>query len=362
MVKKILFLSNGHGEDQTAAKIIEKLPSGIEISIMPLVGDFPIANTQLIAQKQPHIIGPLKSMPSGGFSARNLFVLPKDILNGLFAFHYKQYKILKELRGQFDLVIAIGDIVPIIAALITKCPFIFVGVNKSDYYQSFGYSYTLIEKWLLKKYAKKVFARDEITAKNLKKEGIAACYAGNPLMDGIGKFEIFTKSPNEKIIGFLPGTRKGDLKKNIEDFEEVADELLKIDKDFKFFAAVNNVGEQLISLQHLIPAPFETVIFNSGIIIGLSGTGNEQAAGIGKPVVSFVGRGPQYNKKFAYAQKQLLGKALSIVKRNPQIVAEEAVAILRDHARYTSMAEAGKNRIGKSGAVEKITEEILSLI
>ncbi|OGC09153.1 hypothetical protein A3J90_07670 [candidate division WOR-1 bacterium RIFOXYC2_FULL_37_10] len=359
-MKKVLFLSNGHGEDQTAAKIIEKLPPDIDISIMPMVGDFATVGARLITPLRLHVIGPKKSLPSGGFSARNLFALPKDILNGLFGLLYSQIKTLKSLRGQFDLVVAIGDVIPILAALVTRTPFIFVGVNKSDYYKTFGYNYTSWEKWLLKKYAKIVFARDEHTAKSLKEEGIKAVYEGNPLMDGIGAYEIIEKKEGETIIGFLPGTRKEDIPKNIEDFEKIAEELLKIDKNFRFLIADNCEGTRLIA--SLRGAPFETVIYNSDIIIGLSGTGNEQAAGIGKPVVSFVGRGAQYNKKFANAQKELLGDALSLIVgtncNTPLQIANEIITILHDPARYNYMSETGKNRMGKSGATKKIAEDI----
>ena len=366
--KKVLFITNGHGEDQTAVKIIENIPKDIEISVMPLVGEGgAYSNTPV------HMEGLLKAMPSGGFSARNLFALPKDIFNGLFSHHLEQYKTLKGMRGHFDLVIGIGDIVPIIAGLITKSPFIFVGVNKSDYYKTFGYSYTPWEKWLLKKYAKRIFTRDLITANNLSKEGIRAVYYGNPLMDGIGGYEEIEKSPGEKIIGFLPGTRKCDIDKNLEDFKKIAEGLAKMG-NFRFLVAtagaycntpVRGAGIGLISDK------FENVIYNSDIIIGLSGTGNEQAAGIGKPVVAFYGRGSQYNKKFADAQKELLGESLSLVTTaivgtrliaSLQCVTSEILSILQDHARYNYMAETGKERMGKPGAVEKIAKEIVEIL
>src|SRR3989339_1968001 len=359
-MKKILFITNGHGEDQTAAKIIEKLPTDIDVSVMPMVGDGAVVGAFREPSQPINLLGPRKSLPSGGFSARNLLALPKDIISGLLGLLYLQIKTLKKLRGQFDLVVAIGDIVPIFAALITKIPFIFVGVNKSDYYKTFGYNYTPWEKWLLKKYAKIVFARDAHTSNSLKKDGINAVYKGNPLMDGIGSYEIIEKKDGEKIIGFLPGTRKEDIPKNIEDFGKIAEELLKIDKNFRFLIADNCEGTRLIA--SLRGAPFETVIYNSDIIIGLSGTGNEQAAGIGKPVVSFVGRGAQYNKKFANAQKELLGDALSLIVgtncNTPLQIANEIITILHDPARYNYMSETGKNRMGKSGATKKIAEDI----
>ncbi|OGC07084.1 hypothetical protein A2230_06990 [candidate division WOR-1 bacterium RIFOXYA2_FULL_36_21] len=396
-MKKILFITNGHGEDQTAAKIIEKLPTDIDVSVMPMVGDGAVVGAFREPSQPINLLGPRKSLPSGGFSARNLLALPKDIISGLLGLLYLQIKTLKKLRGQFDLVVAIGDIVPIFAALITKIPFIFVGVNKSDYYKTFGYNYTPWEKWLLKKYAKIVFARDAHTSNSLKKDGINAVYKGNPLMDGIGSYEIIEKKDGEKIIGFLPGTRKEDIPKNIEDFGKIAKELSKIDKNFRFLVACKSVKAYCNSPQQMQPQSFETLIYNADIIIGLSGTGNEQAAGIGKPVISFLSRGSQYNKKFALAQKELLGDALTLVEpsHKPQLftpirksgfipgkisntlrefcssmnnrgkmaqlwtaIAKETVAILNDAARYNHISEIGKERMDKGGAVNQISQYI----
>ena len=101
---------------------------------------------------------------------------------------------------------------------------------------------------------------------------------------------------------------------------------------------------------------------NSSLVIGLSGTGNEQAAGSGRPVVSFYGRGSQYNQKFAEAQKQLLGDALSLVSdNNPTSVAAKVWQILQDHQKQEQMSKCGKIRMGEAGAIEKISEYIKRL-
>jgi uncharacterized protein (TIGR03492 family) len=101
--------------------------------------------------------------------------------------------------------------------------------------------------------------------------------------------------------------------------------------------------------------PFSEVLAQSDLIIGLSGTGNEQAAGSGIPVVSFYGRGSQYNQRFADAQKQLLGDALSLVRDpDPLSVAAEVWNLLRHPDRMAYMGKTGKERMGEPGAVEKI--------
>jgi len=40
----------------------------------------------------------------------------------------------------------------------------------------------------------------------------------------------------------------------------------------------------------------------------MAGTAAEQAIGLGKPVIPIEGKGPQFTKSFAEAQRRLLGK------------------------------------------------------
>ena len=37
--KRLLFISNGHGEDSIAAEIVRRLPAAIEINAYPTLGD-----------------------------------------------------------------------------------------------------------------------------------------------------------------------------------------------------------------------------------------------------------------------------------------------------------------------------------
>lgn len=328
-MKNLLFITNGHGEDQVAAALIKQLP-GQDITTLSLV------NTNL---------------PSGGFSLRNFKYLLQDIHAGLIANTLKNIGFLFTNRGKYDLVVCIGDIVPMIAACIIKAPFIFIGVNKSSYYQWFGYNYTPWELFLLDKYSLRTYVRDQYTFDQLKDKIKHLQYVGNPLMDitsptGEGKTRALARE--EVRIGLLPGTRE-DARLNIEDFAKVAAKM----PNNHFIIATK---EQ---------SPFENVGFDellarSDIIIGLSGTGNEQAAGSGIPVISFYGRGAQYNKKFALAQKQLLGDALLLLgKFNADKLAMACTQLLNNRDKIRSMGDIGKQRMGKKGALIKIAQDIL---
>ena len=99
-----------------------------------------------------------------------------------------------------------------------------------------------------------------------------------------------------------------------------------------------------------------TLIDRSDVVIGLSGTGNEQAAGLGKPVVAFPGRGSQYTNRFARAQHQLLSQALTLCPRKPEKIADAVWSIINDHGRYQYLSKTGRERMGSAGAVEKIVQ------
>ncbi|MFA4905259.1 MAG: hypothetical protein WC645_02015 [Candidatus Margulisiibacteriota bacterium] len=350
-MKKLIFLPNGHGEDLVAAEIIKLLPNTLDITVLPLVGD-----GKLFDALPVKVIGPRKKMPSGGFSARNLWTLPLDLYSGLFGTLQEQWNILKENRGKFDLAVGIGDGIPLWAARGLKCPFIFIGVNKSDYYHTFSYSYTPWERWMLKS-AVKVYARDKFTA-----DRTGAEYAGNPLMDTIGiPGLVYRKKEEKRIVGFLPGTREADVPKNLEDFERIVKVLQQLDRNFKFLIALKQ-PKLLVGPTPFEVRPFADVIYGSDIVIGLSGTGNEQAAGLGKPVVSFPGRGAQYNRRFARAQRELLDGALALVERDPKKVADEVWEILTDQGRYNYMSREGKLRMGEAGAIPQISRDIIKLL
>jgi len=371
-MKKILFITNGHGEDMVAAEMIKKLQGKAHLLVLPLVGE-----GKIFDNLEAVVIGSRKSLPSGGFSLRHPWHLLADLYAGLLGNTLEQLRILKELKNRVDLTVGIGDIVPIIGASRVKAPFVFVGVNKSSYYKTFGYGYTPWEKLMLQRHARKVFVRDKITEIDLRTRGIKipnAEYVGNPLMDCLHTtahwFEVKEQKKEEptlgtqafeyKTIGFLPGTR-GDARINLEDFEKVTESLIHMkvpEIELKFLVATT-----LRSIpEYMERKNFPQLLLESDLVVGLSGTGNEQAAGSGLAVLSFYGRGSQYNKKFSEAQKQLLGDALYLVKDNdPLSVAAEIWHLLRNPDKMKAMGIIGMERMGSPGAVEKIVEYVLSL-
>jgi uncharacterized protein (TIGR03492 family) len=104
---------------------------------------------------------------------------------------------------------------------------------------------------------------------------------------------------------------------------------------------------------------FGDVLSRSHIIVGQAGTGNEQAVGMGKPVVTFESSGKEKMAWYRRRQKGLLGDSISVVQRDKLRIAEEVYAIMNDRERYESMRKIGYERMGPKGAASKIATYIM---
>lgn len=234
MTVKILCLSNGHGEDAIAVRILRELqqqPNPPELAAFPLVGTGQ-AYTQL---SQIPIIGPVQPMPSGGFIYMDHQQLWKDLKSGLLPLFLSQYQVIREWVQSGGSILAVGDIVPLLLAWLSGGNYAFVGTAKSDYYLRdekeqlpqtgmwrwyWGSKsiYFPWERWLMSRpRCKGVFPRDQITAETLQKLWIPAFNLGNPMMDDlqpqtakppIYKSDLEPKEQHQPLlITLLPGSR-----------------------------------------------------------------------------------------------------------------------------------------------------------
>ncbi|HWG85531.1 MAG TPA: lipid-A-disaccharide synthase, partial [Deinococcales bacterium] len=109
----------------------------------------------------------------------------------------------------------------------------------------------------------------------------------------------------------------------------------------------------------LLVGSFAAVLHASRVVLGTSGTGNEQAAGLGRPVVAFATAGPQYLPAFARAQRRLLGDALELVEPDPGLVGAAVRASLGE-GRQAAARAAGRERMGAPGAARRVARLVLS--
>jgi uncharacterized protein (TIGR03492 family) len=217
---RLLCLSNGHGEDAIALRILQalqQLPNAPHIEALPIVGE-----GYAYTRAGIPLIGSVKAMPSGGFIYMDGKQLARDIQGGLLQLTIAQLKAIRawarESKGRENsskfkpqnlstpsLILAVGDIVPLLFAWFSGVPYAFVGTAKSEYYirdeagwlprESWwsdrfqrwtGCIYHPWERWLMSHpRCKAVFPRDRLTAENLRRFGVPAFDMGNPMMDGL---------------------------------------------------------------------------------------------------------------------------------------------------------------------------------
>ncbi|MGB3296270.1 MAG: lipid-A-disaccharide synthase-related protein [Phormidesmis sp.] len=212
----LLCISNGHGEDVIARRILTGLRAStpdLRVFALPITG----AGSAYQAADIP-LIGPTQVLPSGGFLNRDPKQLAHDLQKGLLALTRSQLRAIKAWAKTGDAILAVGDIVPLLFAYLSRLPYTFVGTAKSEYWlrdeqgklpgtkpweQLEGWSgsvYLPWERWLMNRdRCRAVFVRDALTARQLQSLGVEAQYAGNPMMDGL--------SPTGKLTDLLAQLR-----------------------------------------------------------------------------------------------------------------------------------------------------------
>lgn len=388
MAPVVLFLSNGHGEDliasTIAARVRELVPS-IELLAYPVVG-----YGDAYRRAEIPVVGVQQAMPTGGFILKGPGNLWKDLKAGLIRLTLRQIRDLKERRARLDGVVAVGDIYALLlAGRYVRRRTLFVATAKSEYIEGhFGWEYAL-----MRRYAAHVYARDPLTAQAMARRGVSAEFVGNVMMDALPTWgSEFDLPPGARVVTLLPGSRQ-DAYDNARDLLRVVDALegrgeklgylmslapsLAMEllirkaredgwktKDDEPVAIAGGTrftlfkdGQEVVCVQ----GAFGDLLHRADIVVGLAGTGNEQAAGLGKPVVTFPGVGTQFTPKFARDQKRLLGDAVSLVARDPAVVAEEVRRILADPALYARMATVGRERMGEPGGALKMARRIVEL-
>ena len=390
--KSILLISNGHGEDIIAANLLKelfKINNEIKVKVLPIVGVGKAYESLPV-----DIIGPLKSLPSGGFMRNSLSNFLGDIKAGLLGITIEQIKAISKVKDEVDLVIPVGDVfILILAGLFTNKKIVFIPTAKSEYISGHYW----IEKFLMKKMVEIVLPRDKKTAQVLQESGVNARFVGNAMMDC---FEIndldFCIKDDSKVVGILPGSRE-EAYVNIKFILRIINKLEQLEfqkMDFLVAMASNlsidrlkkviygtdwnivessstekNLGIYLKlispcekSVIRIIYHHFGDVLNKSDIFIGLAGTANEQAVGMGKPLISFPGEGSQFTEKFALAQRSLLGKSVSLIERDPQKIASKVKFVLNNKEVYNTMSRIGKKRMGKTGGIKAMVDIIIKYL
>ena len=386
--KRVLFISNGHGEDNHSSYIIETLRERcptLDIAAMPIVGE-----GQAYRRLEVPIIGPTLTLPSGGFTYMNRLKLFRDIQAGLISLTWRQFQAVKKYAKNCDLIHATGDTVGQSFAYLSGRPFIsFISCLSSLYEGSLAIG-PIMRHIFNSPRCLAIFTRDPHTAEDLQKQGFTkAQFGGIPSLDRLvptGK-ELHLH-PGAPTVALLPGSRLPEAIRNFRLQLQLAQKVHKLQPEPKvqFRAAlVSGLMQQLPEIaasegwqyeQGKLNTPggaeiwcfsnaFNDILHQSTLAIGMAGLAVDQAVAIGKPIIQIPGEGPQFTYAFAEAQTRLLGINAQTIGTKPatsEILQEAAQCVintLQNHDYIAACEEAGKKRFGTPGASFRIAQVLL---
>ncbi|MEB3292842.1 MAG: lipid-A-disaccharide synthase-related protein [Synechococcales bacterium] len=419
---KLLCLSNGHGEDAIALRILQALqtlPQPPQIEVLPIVGE-----GHAYTQAGFPLIGSVKQMPSGGFIYMDGKQLARDLQGGLVTLTFEQIRSVTRWAKEnpnHSLVLAVGDIVPLLFAWNSRLPYSFVGTAKSEYYlrdemgwlprKSWwddrfailtGSVYYPWERWFLAhRRCQAVFPRDRITTAQLRQFAIPAYDLGNPMMDLRAPEHptpISLDSPTGLTCLLLPGSRPPEAYANWQILLAAVQNLLTQFRDVHQFLcplapgldrtpveqALYQFGWQLMeSPLETAAAPGEFTFIHpqmsdsvtlrlavgqfapfaeqADYAIAMAGTATEQFVGLGKPVFTLPGAGPQFTPAFAEAQTRLLGPSIHLLP-SPEQITPALQELLTQPDRLQKIAENGRQRMGTAGAALRIAQKLIDVM
>lgn len=392
MAKRVLFISNGHGEDNHSSYIIRRLRElapDIEIAAMPIVG-----NGNAYRNLQVPILGPTQVLPSGGFTYVNRWLLLKDIQAGLLGLTLKQFLTARRYGPQFDLVHATGDAVGQSFAYLTGRPFVSFISCLSALYEGHLHTDFVLRFLVRSPRCRALVTRDPSTAEDLQRQGFSKVHFGGiPSLDWLvptGK--DLQLRPQTPMVALLPGSRLPEAVRNLKlQMRFVQQAVGLMGKSVQFCAAlVPALMDQVGALAQEMNWRFEDgrltyqldtgataellcysdafneILHSTTLVIGMAGLAVDQAVALGKPVIQIPGEGPQFNYAFAEAQNRLLGISAQTIGQGPateETLKEAAHCLqitLNDQEYLAKCVENGRTRLGTPGASKRIAQLILS--
>jgi uncharacterized protein (TIGR03492 family) len=380
----ILFTGNCFGENRSGgiiARELKGLLSQAGITSHKVMGASLICPGDDYVSRGVELLTSGKVPPSGGFPTRSIRGFFSDIFGGAFGAVSRYKKNLRKYEGNIELVFVVGDVALLwlTKRALRKTQLIFFAPAKSDYIEP----HYKIELRYIKKTADFFFTHDEFTAENLKKQGVSAEFLGNPMLDDLDPVSPQIKIFEDTVrIAVLPGSRE-EAYRNFIKIIKVADVVVS-KREAVFYAALPSalddnkirgmVSRDGFEWKDVAPFPyivrdklkvylcrgiFPDILHTCDLVIGLAGTANEQAAGLGKPIVSFTGAGPQTTVARIAEQERLLGGALKFVKGGIEDIADEVVLLIDNPDERKRRGRLGINNMGKPGGALRMAEFVM---
>ena len=208
---RLLLLSNGHGEDLSGALLGQALKAqGHDVEALPLVG-----RGNPYSEATIPLVGRTREFSTGGLGYTTFRGRLTELIQGQVIYLLRRLLRLIRIAGRYDLVVVIGDVIPVMAAWLCQRPVATYLVAYSSHYEG-----RLRLPWpcgscLRSQRFQAVFSRDALTAQDLSEQlKREVVFVGNPFMDSV-------LSPSNRLpyakrrLGLLPGSRRPELEHNL---------------------------------------------------------------------------------------------------------------------------------------------------
>ena len=393
---RLLLVSNGNGEDVSGAHLGQALVRlGAHVTAFPLVGHGEAYQRFAIAKAAA-----TRSFPTCGIGYQTPGGWLQELANGQTVYGIGGAVAAARCARRHDAVVAVGDVLPVVVARLSRRPAFAYLVAYSSHYEG-----RLKLPWpcgrsLQSERFLAVFSRDRATAADLSGQlGRRVEFIGNPFMDAVGSSAMPLPALPRPRVGLLPGSRLPGALENLALMLAMVLHLPKHRSSNPLTLAAALVGD--ITAEHLAAMAaqrgwrleprrphcpgaaalalihgamgvevelywgrFADVLHGSQLLVAMAGTAAEQAVGLAKPVLQMPG-GPQFTPRFAEAQRRLLGPTVFCGAGGPGSVANARdtarllVLLLRDGDVPTLCLHAARERIGGPGGSKAMAEAIL---
>ena len=396
--RPILLLSNGHGEDLSGALIGQALQQrGLSVEALPLVG-----HGRAYEQAGIRIRGRTREYSTGGLGYTSVIGRITEVIQGQVLYLLGRLLLLLRIARRYQLILVVGDVVPVLAAWLSRRTSATYLVAYSSHYEG-----RLRLPWpcmpcLRSRRNRVTYSRDALTAADLSDQlQRPVHFFGNPFFDGaLSPSDPLAGRPLQRL-GLLPGSRLPEALHNLELMLRVLERLpapLRPAERLGLHAALvgkltpqevaplaSRVGWKLqlegdnsCSLQRgplrlqLEWGRFAAVVQQCDLLLSMTGTAAEQCVGLGKPVLQLVGDGPQFTANFAEAQRRLLGPgvfcAAGATGSAEQLDGTTALLeqllqrLLTDQGWRNELQQLGRERIGSGGGAARMAADLHALL
>jgi uncharacterized protein (TIGR03492 family) len=367
--QRFLIISNGHGEDAIASQLAAHLPGSVDA--------YPMIGSGKAYDGVCPLVGPRATLASEGW--RNVKgSLRRDIVQGGLFTIPPALRFLRAMRGRYDKVIVVGDMVGVLAAWATgHRDLVYLDVYKTGAARL----YSALERQAIRRACALVFCRAPNLAELLRQDGVDARAAGNLMMDTIprGGYDPGARRRHRLAVTLLPGSRA----LTAESFALQVEALRRLPTDLRpdtFLAVAGSVNiDELAKAAGLRRAPMLStepddlgmlsddegivvhmargramgnVLEASDVVMSQAGTASVQSLGLGRPVITFIN--PRDRRSRFTDEQQLFGDARVVVEGEADAVSGALAMLLADDMERQRLGAIGRDRIGGPGALPAI--------